>query len=105
MRSSMALDFRRDYLVQLPLPLAQLYSRAYNAKDARGRHDNTFYLFEAVVKVLSSGTLPDGQLYYAMEYVPGCDLELVWRELSGSDVKGDISSLGSSTWAKAVLSA
>ncbi len=58
-----------------------------------------------IVKVLSSGTLPDGQQYYAMEYVPGCDLELVWRELSGSDVKGDISRLGSSTWAKAVLSA
>ena len=36
-----------------------------------------------IVKVLASGTLPDGQLYYAMEYVPGCDLEQVWRELSG----------------------
>jgi hypothetical protein len=44
-------DFRRDYLVRLPLPLAQLYSRAHNAKDARGRHDNTFYLFEALVKL------------------------------------------------------
>src|SRR6185437_418942 len=37
-----------------------------------------------IVKVLSSGAMPDpdGRLYYAMEYVPGCDLEQVWRELS-----------------------
>src|SRR5262249_15819865 len=37
-----------------------------------------------IIKVLASGTLPDGRLYYAMEYVPGCDLEQVWRELSRS---------------------
>src|SRR5262245_48843392 len=47
----MSLELRRDYLLRLPLPLAQLYSRAHNAKDARGRHDNTFYLFEALVKL------------------------------------------------------
>src|SRR5215203_4106438 len=47
----MSQEFRRDYLARLPLPLAQLYSRAYNAKDPRGRHDNTFYLFEALVKL------------------------------------------------------
>jgi hypothetical protein len=58
-----------------------------------------------IVKVLASGTLPDGQLYYAMEYVPGCDLEMVWRELSGDRVKGDVSRLGSSTWVRAVHSA
>jgi serine/threonine protein kinase len=58
-----------------------------------------------IVKVLASGTLPDGRLYYAMEYVPGCDLEQVWRELSGSDVQSDASTLGGSTWARAVLSA
>src|SRR5262249_11912549 len=28
-----------------------------------------------IIKVLASGTLPDGRHYYAMEYVPGCDLE------------------------------
>jgi serine/threonine protein kinase/tetratricopeptide (TPR) repeat protein len=50
----MANDFRRDYLVRLPLPLAQLYSRAHNAKDARGRHDNTFYLFEALLKLTAA---------------------------------------------------
>ena len=67
---------------------------------ARCEHPN-------IVKVLVSGTMPDGQLYYAMEYVPGCDLEQVWRELagSGSDHPGDASTLGSSTWARAVLSA
>jgi serine/threonine protein kinase/Tfp pilus assembly protein PilF len=59
-----------------------------------------------IIKVLASGTLPDGRLYYAMEYVNGSDLEQVWRELSGGDAPGDNSStLGSSTWARAVLSA
>jgi hypothetical protein len=37
--------------MRLPLPLAQLYSRAHNAKDARGRHDSTIYLFEALIKL------------------------------------------------------
>jgi serine/threonine protein kinase/Flp pilus assembly protein TadD len=58
-----------------------------------------------IVKVLASGTLPDGQLYYAMEYVPGSNLEQVWSELAGSGLPGDPSTLGSSTWARAVLSA
>ena len=43
-----------------------------------------------IVKVLASGHMPDGQLYYAMEYVPGSDLEQVWRELSGADVAGTL---------------
>src|SRR5262249_58345578 len=50
----MSQEFQREYLLRLPLPLAQLYSRAYNAKDARGRHDNTFYLFEALVKLAAA---------------------------------------------------
>ena len=58
-----------------------------------------------IVKVLSSGTMPDGRLYYAMEYVPGCDLEHVWRELAGEHRTGDASSLGGSTWTQAVVSA
>jgi WD40 repeat protein/serine/threonine protein kinase len=49
-------SYQRDYLVRLPLPLAQLYARAYNGKDARSRHQNTFYLFEATIK-LSACTL------------------------------------------------
>jgi RNA polymerase sigma-70 factor (ECF subfamily) len=48
------MEFRREYLVRLPLPLAQLYSRAFNAKDARSRHDNTFYLFEALTKLAAT---------------------------------------------------
>ena len=43
---TMPTEFHRDYLLRLPLPLAQLYGCAFNAKDARGRHDNAFYLFE-----------------------------------------------------------
>jgi serine/threonine protein kinase/tetratricopeptide (TPR) repeat protein len=58
-----------------------------------------------IVKVLSSGTLPDGRLYYCMEYVPGSDLEHVWAELAHADGVGNISQLGSSTWARAVVSA
>ncbi len=58
-----------------------------------------------IVKVLTSGTFPDGRLYYAMEYVPGCDLEMVWRELSGSTAVADPTRLGGSTWAEAVLAA
>ncbi len=49
--------FRRDYLTRLPLPLAQLYSRAHNAKDARGRHDNAFYLCEALVKLTAASLI------------------------------------------------
>ncbi len=58
-----------------------------------------------IVKVLASGALPDGRLYYAMEYVPGCDLEQVWRELSGPAAKGGASGLGGATLARAVRSA
>ncbi len=50
----MSQEFRREYLLRLPLPLAQLYSRAFNAKDARGRHDNAFYLCEALVKLAAA---------------------------------------------------
>ncbi len=64
---------------------------------ARCEHPN-------IVKVLASGTLPDGQPYYTMEYVPGCNLESVWRELSGSR-QGEASTLGSNTLAQAVLTA
>src|SRR5262245_59503982 len=46
--------FHREYLIQLPLPLAQLYNRAHNAKDPRNRHDNAYYLFEALVKLIAT---------------------------------------------------
>ena len=48
---AMDAQFHREYLLRLPLPLAQLYSRAYNAKDARSRHDNCYYLFEVLIKL------------------------------------------------------
>ncbi|MEM9416507.1 MAG: serine/threonine-protein kinase [Planctomycetota bacterium] len=44
-------EFRREYLLRLPLPLAQLYSRAHNAKDNRSRHDNCYYIFESLIKL------------------------------------------------------
>jgi hypothetical protein len=40
-----------------------------------------------------------------MEYVPGCDLEAVWRELGGTHRRGEASALGGSSGAQAVLSA
>ena len=52
--------FRREYLVRLPLPLAQLYSRAHNAKQARARHDYAFYLCEALIKLT---TMPLASTY------------------------------------------
>ena len=50
----MSQEFQRDYLIRLPLPLAQLYQRAYNDKSAQSRHDNTFYLFEALIKLAAA---------------------------------------------------
>jgi hypothetical protein len=46
--------FHKEYLLKLPLPLAQLYSRIYNAKDVRSCHDNAFYLCEALIKLTAS---------------------------------------------------
>lgn len=58
-----------------------------------------------IVKILTSGTMPDGRLYYAMEYIPGVDLESVWREVSHGDAGLAAQSLGGTTWAKAVRTA
>ena len=41
-------------LQRLPLPLAQLYRRAHNAKTALERHLTAFYLWEAGLKLLAS---------------------------------------------------
>ena len=44
-----------DTLVQrLPLPLAQLYRRAHNAKTALERHNTAFYCWEAGLKLLGA---------------------------------------------------
>jgi hypothetical protein len=41
-------------IAKLPLPLAQLYRRAHNAKSALERHQAAFYLWEAGLKLLGS---------------------------------------------------
>ncbi len=41
-------------LARLPLPLAQLYRRAHNAKAPLDRHQTAFYLWEAALKLLGS---------------------------------------------------
>ena len=43
-----------DLVRRLPLPLAQLYRRAHNAKTALERHLTAFYLWEAGLKLLAS---------------------------------------------------
>src|SRR4051812_49581999 len=43
-----------DLVRRLPLPLAQLYRRAHNAKTALERHLTAFYLWEASLKLLAS---------------------------------------------------
>jgi serine/threonine protein kinase/tetratricopeptide (TPR) repeat protein len=59
-----------------------------------------------VVKVLTGGELPDGRPFYAMEYVPGCDLEQVWKLVSEeAGPTAPSSSLGGRTLAGAVLMA
>ncbi|MBI3860444.1 MAG: serine/threonine-protein kinase [Planctomycetia bacterium] len=53
-RKFMGLELDRDFALQLPLPIAQLYGQASTARDARGRHDSAFYLFEAQIKLAAA---------------------------------------------------
>jgi hypothetical protein len=55
----MHLEFAIDESLvrRLPLPLAQLYRRAYNAKTTLERHLAAFYLWEAAIKLLASVTV------------------------------------------------
>src|SRR4051794_36848938 len=46
--------FDDDLARRLPLPLAQLYRRAHNAKGARDRHDTAYCLWEAALKMLGA---------------------------------------------------
>jgi hypothetical protein len=48
------LAFDEDLIRRLPLPLAQLYRRAHNAKTALERHLVAYYLWEAALKLLGS---------------------------------------------------
>ena len=43
-----------DLIRRLPLPLAQLYRRAHNAKTPLDRHQAAYYLWEASLKLLGS---------------------------------------------------
>ena len=40
-----------NLVARLPLPLAQLYRRAHNAKTAQDRHHHAYYLAEATLKL------------------------------------------------------
>jgi hypothetical protein len=44
-------------LQRLPLPLAQLYRRAHNAKTALERHQAAFYVWEAGLKLLGAAAI------------------------------------------------
>src|SRR4051794_29388263 len=66
-----ALPFDDELGRRLPLPLAQLYRRAHNAKSAQERHHTAYYLWEAALKLLgasavgaflSTGKRPEGDL-------------------------------------------
>jgi tetratricopeptide (TPR) repeat protein len=51
---AMGSDLDRALLQRLPLPLAQLYRRAHNAKSPLERHLTAFYFWEAGLKLLAS---------------------------------------------------
>src|SRR5205823_871083 len=72
------MEFRREYLVRVLLPLAQLYSRAHNAKDARSRHDNAFYLCEAFVKLAAAPLIAGylDEMQQGQKRVPELDRQL-----------------------------
>ncbi|MGH7174323.1 MAG: hypothetical protein ACRELG_28995 [Gemmataceae bacterium] len=69
MPESHSLDEQR--VQRLPLPLAQLYRRAHNAKSAQERHHAAYFLWEAALKLLGcaavvsflhAGRTPDARL-------------------------------------------
>src|SRR5437660_1608975 len=51
---SATLSADKALLDRLPLPLAQLYRRAHNAKSIRDAHDCAVYFWEAALKLLAS---------------------------------------------------
>ncbi len=52
MRSRITFD--EDLVRRLPLPVAQLYRRAHNAKSVLERHSSAYYLWEASLKLLGA---------------------------------------------------
>jgi len=57
-----------------------------------------------IVKVMACGTMPTGEPYYAMEFVPGTDLEQLWIETAGH-VDVSVADLTSATFSGAVSTA
>src|SRR5262245_37616124 len=55
MLANLAID--EDLLARLPLPLAQLYRRAHNAKTDLDRHNAAYCLWEAALKLLGSAAV------------------------------------------------
>ena len=49
--------FNEPLARRLPLPLAQLYRRAHNAKTPLDRHLTAYYLWEAALKLLASAAV------------------------------------------------
>ena len=75
-------------LPRLPLPLAQLYRRAHNAKTPRDAHDCALYLWEAALKLLASAAIvtvtaegePSGEIAEKLKTLGRPSLGH-WREL------------------------
>ncbi|HEV3120833.1 MAG TPA: serine/threonine-protein kinase, partial [Isosphaeraceae bacterium] len=51
---TVGLTIDEDLVRGLPLPLAQLYRRAHNAKNSVDRHQTAYYLWEGALKLLGS---------------------------------------------------
>ncbi|MEM6457774.1 MAG: serine/threonine-protein kinase [Planctomycetota bacterium] len=58
-----------------------------------------------IVKLLDSGVLDDGTVYYTMEYIAGCDLNAVWNVLAQSHAAVELTQLSTQTFNKAFQSA
>ncbi|MEM6552367.1 MAG: serine/threonine-protein kinase [Planctomycetota bacterium] len=58
-----------------------------------------------IVKLLDSGVLDDGTVYYTMEYIAGCDLNAVWQVLAKSHARADLTQLSTNTFNDALHSA
>ncbi|MEM1212061.1 MAG: serine/threonine-protein kinase [Planctomycetota bacterium] len=58
-----------------------------------------------IVKLLDSGVLDDGTVYYTMEYIAGCDLNAVWQVLSKSHARAELTDLSTDTFNDALQSA
>ena len=70
--------FDDDLARRLPLPLAELYRRAHNAKRTRDRHDTAYCLWEAALKLLGATAV----VAYAERGTPAPELAERLRNLA-----------------------